>query len=127
MSKSNYLGGSLLNEVYGDVAFIPPSTIYIALFVNGTEVSGNSYARVAVSNNTSEWPTASGSPRTKHNANDLSFPAATGSWGTPNIVKTMDAPTGGNVLHSGSINTPVAVGTGDTYMFLSGDLQIVES
>ncbi len=127
MSKSNFLGGAFLNEVYGDTPLTPPSTVYVALFVGGVEVSASGYARVAVTNNTTEWPNASGSPRTKHNGSDLSFPVAGASWGTPNIVKTIDAPTGGNVLHSGSINTPVAVNSGDIYMFLTGDLQIVES
>lgn len=65
-SFSNFLEGSLLDHVFGSVDYTPPVTFYVALFTvtpsdsgGGTEVSGGSYARVAMTNNPTNFPNAS--------------------------------------------------------------------
>lgn len=121
MSKSVALANQFLDEVFGSGT---PATIYVALFVGASEVTGGSYARVAVTNNGTQWPAASGGNKTP--ANDIVFAVSTAPWGTPTVVKLMDASSGGNVLYSDSITSPQGVNTGDTYMFLAGALIVEE-
>ena len=62
------------------------------------EPSGNGYARVAVTNNTTNWPSPSGSdPTTVQNGTAITFPTTTGSWGAVVFgYVLMDASTSGN-------------------------------
>ena len=55
MSKSNFLENEILDHVLRNSSYTPPSTVYAALFTSnpdedgsGTEVTGGSYARQAV-------------------------------------------------------------------------------
>ena len=57
-SKSNFLELELLDHVLGNAAYTAPGTVWVALYSatpsdtgGGTEVTGGSYARVAVVNN----------------------------------------------------------------------------
>lgn len=131
MSKSNYLENKLLDHVFGATSYSAPATLYIALYTSdptdadsGTEVSGGSYARQAVTNNTTNWPAASGG--SKSNANAIVFPAATAAWGTVTHVGIRDALTGGNLLYSGALGTPKTVNNGDVFSFAAGQLTITE-
>lgn len=67
------------------------TTLYISLHtaspgVDGqtaNEVSGGSYARVAVTSNTTNWGAATNAdPSVIANATAITFPTASGSWGT---------------------------------------------
>jgi len=60
--------------------FTKPATVYVALFVGSTEVSGGSYARIAVTNNATNWPNAASGQ--KANGTTITFPAPTANWGT---------------------------------------------
>lgn len=110
-SFTDFLENELLDHVFGDSAYTAPSTLYIGLSTttpnddgsNFTEVSGNNYARVAVSNNLTEWPAASGGSKT--NGNAITFPEATGSWGTITHAGIFDASSGGNLLAVGPLDT----------------------
>lgn len=131
MSKSNYLENKLLDHVFGATTFTPPATLYIALYTSdptdsdtGTEVTGGSYARQAVTNNTTNWPNASGG--SKSNGVAIAFPAATAAWGTITHVGIRDALTGGNLLYSGALGTPKTVNNGDVFSFAAGQLTITE-
>jgi hypothetical protein len=77
--------GAVLDEIWSDVGTIsPPATWYIALFevapdtdgTGGTEASYTDYARVAVTNDATEWVAASGSPPVKTNTNPVEFGVA---------------------------------------------------
>ena len=56
MALSNYLANELLDHTLRNLAYTPPTTVYLALFTvmpdvngaGGTEVTGGSYARQAV-------------------------------------------------------------------------------
>lgn len=129
--KSDYLELKLLDGVYGGPAFSPPATVYIGLFTvspsdggGGTEVSGGSYARAAVTNNATNFPAAVGG--TKQNGTAITFPTASGAWGTVVAFALFDAPTGGNMLHWGAISPTKAVGIGDTPSFAPTTLTITE-
>ena len=84
------------------------------------EPSGNAYARVQTS--ASDWNTASGG--SLDNANDITFPQATGSWGAITHFALFDAATGGNMLAHGALSQSKTIGTGDTAQFAAGDLDV---
>lgn len=130
MSFTDYLENELLDHVWGNSAFAAPGTIYVGLSTtapadngtNITEPSGGSYARVAVTNNLTNWPAAvSGA---KANGATITFPQATGAWGTVSYFFCSDAASGGNILGSGSLTTPKTIDNGDTASFSIGDLDI---
>ena len=136
-SKSDYLEAALLNHTLGGTAFTPPATIYVALFTaapsdsgGGTEVTtagGTLYARVAVTNNTTNWPNASGtSPTSKSNGTTITFPTAGADWGTVVAVALFDASTGGNQLYWATLNANKVVSNGDTASFSPGTITITE-
>lgn len=134
-SKSNYLEDKLLDGVLGGTNFSQPATVYVALFTDSnsqaqrdagtvTEVSGSAYARVAVTNNATNWPAASSGA--KANGAAVTFPAATGSWGTVNAFGIYDASSAGNLLYHGDLTVAKAVTSGDTLSFAIGDIDITE-
>lgn len=104
---TNYLEGKVLDLIFGATAYSVPGTIYAALFTTcpiddgtgGTEVSGGSYARVAITNNTTNFPNATlGNPSTKKNGTVITFPTATANWGTVIGMGFYDASSAGNLL-----------------------------
>jgi len=130
-SKSDFLENELLDHVLGGGDYSRPATVYVALFTvapsdsgGGTEVSGGSYARVAVTNNATNWPAASGGA--KSNGTEIAFPEATASWGTVVAFAIFDAETGGNMLYWADLTTSKSIDSGDTAKFAVGDLDITE-
>ena len=130
-SKSNYLENKLLDHVLGNTAYSAPATIYVALYTvaptdagGGTEVSGGSYARVALANNTANWPNASGG--LKSNGTVIEFATATANWGTIVAAALFDALTGGNILYWGTLVENKTVDSGGTFRFNIGDFDITE-
>jgi len=129
--KSDYLENKVLDFLLGGVSFTPPATVYIALFTaaptdagGGTEVSGGGYARVAVTNNTTNFPAASNG--TKSNGTTITFPTATADWGTVVAVGIFDASTGGNLLFWANLSTSKTIQNGDTAQFAAGSLTFTE-
>lgn len=108
-----------------------PATVYVALITtapsdaNGTglvEVSGGSYARVAVTNNDTNWPAAAS--RSKANGTAVTYPTSTASWGTVVGFAFYDAATAGNFLGYGDLTSSQAVGSGVTPQFAAGALTV---
>lgn len=131
-AKSDYLEIKLISLVLGATAFAAPANVYIALFTvlpaddgtGGTEVSGTGYARVAVVNNTTNWPvTTTG---TKSNGVTFSFPSPGGAWGTVVGFGIYDAAAAGNLLYYGALSAPKTIATGQVYKFTAGSLQVTE-
>lgn len=121
----------ILNGMFNDPAYTPPSTRYIGLSTttpledgtNFTEPSGSAYARVATT--AADWDAASGgAPSTKKNGAALTFPTATGSWGTATHFGIFDASSGGNVKNWGALTTSKAVGNGDTASFAAQQITL---
>ena len=52
---TTYAVGKILDLFFGNTTATPPATWYIALTSSGTELSGNGYARLAVTNNTTNF------------------------------------------------------------------------
>jgi hypothetical protein len=102
---TNYTADGILDHITGEAAIFTKPTAYVALFTavgtdagtGFTEVSGGSYARAATAG--TDWNAASGTgPSTISNANAISFPTATASWGTVIAWGLYDALTSGNLL-----------------------------
>jgi hypothetical protein len=129
--KSDYLENKVLDLLLGAVSYTVPTTVYIGLYTvaptdagGGTEVSGGGYARVAVTNNTTNFPTASNG--SKSNGTTINFPTATADWGTVVAVGIFDASTAGNLLFWANLTTSKVVQNGDTAQFASGSLTFSE-
>jgi len=127
MSFSDYLENALLDHLFGKAAYTAP-TIYVGLSTadpldDGTglaEPVGNGYARVATA--ATDWSAASSGVTT--NATTITFPQATGLWGTVTHFALFDASTGGNLLASGALTTAKSPDVGDTPSFAAGSLTV---
>jgi hypothetical protein len=128
---STTASNNLLDKEFGATNYTPPATLYIALYSSapandgsgGTELSGDAYARVAVTNNTTNWPNASA--KVKSNGTAITFPQATADWVEAEAVVIFDASSGGNVRAFGYLDEPAAITNGQTAEFEAGDLEIV--
>ena len=125
----NALAGSLL----GRSAYTAPATLHAALIVGastaltgGTEATGGSYARVAVTNNTTNFPAPTAGVVTSANA--ITWPTSTAAWGAVNAVRLFDAASGGNLV-AGAILSPSATvdATGITVSIPAGQLTLTLS
>jgi len=126
-AASDYLENKILDHILGKVTYTAPDTVYIGLAAEVNDdgsISGEpteaSYARVAVTNNATNFPAASNG--SKSNGTDIVFGEATGDWGTVNYAFIADADTGGNVLLYGGLTTPKTINSGDIVKFSTGNL-----
>jgi len=126
---SDYLENKLIDQIFRGQAFSFPATIYVALFTanpsdsgGGTEVSGGSYARVAVTGSLANWAgtqgagttTAStGTNGTTSNNNTITFPAPTANWGVVSGFGLFDAASAGNLLIWGALTVSKTVNNQD--------------
>lgn len=125
-SFSNYLENKLLDHFLKVASFTVPTNIYVGLSTADpldtgagiAEPSGNAYARVNMNN----WDAASGGASA--NTNQVTFPEATGSWGTITHFFLADDVSAGNMLCHGSLTTSKAITTGDTPRFNVGEIDI---
>jgi hypothetical protein len=130
---SDFLELEVLDQIFGAAAYTAPVTLYVGLWTSpltdastsltAGEVSGGSYARVAVTNNKTNWSVAAAGAL----ANDVAFtfPQASGSWGTVTYMGIFDVASGaGNMLGWADLVTAKAVGSGDTAQFAIGDIDI---
>lgn len=121
---SNYLENALINATLRNTTYTSPSTVYVGLFTTdptdagtGTEVSGGSYARVAVT---------FGAPSNGVSTNSaaVEFAQATGSWGTVTHIGILDALTTGNLLYHTALDVSKAIDTGDIFKIAIGSLSV---
>jgi hypothetical protein len=128
-SFSDWLEDELLDHVFM-TSWAALTNLYVGLSTADplddasglAEPSGNGYARVSTA--ASDWNAATGSPSTVDNANAITFPEATGSWGTVTHFAIFDAATLGNMLMHGSLTASKTIGSGDTASFAAGDLDV---
>ena len=124
---ADYWENKILDHVFGKGSYTPP-TIYVALSTADpldnasgfAEPTGDGYARVQTS--ASDWNAACGG--SLDNAADVTFPEATGNWGTITHFALFDAASGGNMLAHGALSQSKAIGSGDTAKFAAGDLDV---
>ena len=143
MPFTNYLDSAFMREAFGGVNYSQPATHYVALSTtapnqvegssptwNFTDPFRNGYTRVAVANNTTTW-VESVSPPTDGwavaNGIVITFPTASGSWGTLLYFGVFDDPNAGNCLGFGELTTSETTSTGTVLSFAVQQLQIVNS
>jgi hypothetical protein len=121
---SNYLENALINATLRNTAYTSPSVVYVGLHTadptdagTGTEVSGGSYARVAVT---------FGAPSNGVTTNSaaVEFAQATASWGTVTHIAIWDASTAGNMLYYTILDASKAIASGDIFKINSGNLSV---
>ena len=125
-SLSDYIENEILDHVLKVGAFTQPTNLYIGLSTADplddatgiAEPSGGAYARV----NHNAWDTASS--RATENTGTVSFPEATGSWGTITHFFISDALTAGNMIAHGSLSSSKTIGSGDNASFQDGAIDI---
>jgi hypothetical protein len=123
-AMSNYLELEVLDHVLSVGAYSMPADIYLGLSVgsmaedaSGTELSGSSYARQAIT-----FAAASGGSASSNAT--VTFPTATGSWGTVAYWSIWDAASSGNMMLHGVFAASKAIGTGDALRVNSGDITV---
>jgi len=112
----------LLNKDFGATNYTATATWYVGLRAGGTELSGNGYARVAVTNNTTNFPNIAANIMV--NGTVITFPAASADWATADEVCLFIASSGGTPKYTGILDSPVTVRSGQTRQFAAGDLKI---
>lgn len=121
---SNYLENALINATLRNTAYTSPATVYVGLYTSdpgegntGTEVSGGSYARTAVT---------FGAPANGVSTNSASvtFPTATGTWGTVTHIGILDASTSGNLLYYTPLDASKSIASGDVFTISTGNLSV---
>jgi hypothetical protein len=127
MGASDYLEAAVLDHVFDLAAFSPPASMYVALFTaapsdsgGGTEVSGNAYARVQVTNDSTTW---SRTTSTVSNIIAITFAAPSPSaWGTVTHYGVFDASSGGNLIDWGTLTNARSTAVGVALSFAIGAL-----
>jgi hypothetical protein len=121
---SNYLETALINGTLRGTTYTAPTTVYIGLYTSdptdadtGTEVSGGSYARQAVT-------FGAPSDGVSTNTAAIEFPQATGTWGTVGWIGIEDASTGGNLLYHTALDASKTIATGDIFKIAIGSLSV---
>ena len=138
---TNYGENKAIDALIRGQAIGTPATWYVGLDTvtsdetgSGTEVSGGSYARVAVTASLANFAgtqsagsttASSGTGGTTSNNGAITFPSPTANWGTITGVRFWDASSGGNAWIYGALTTPKTVNNGDAApSFAAGSITI---
>lgn len=133
---TDYAENKIVDAVLRGQAIGAPATGYIALYTAcptdstaGTEVTGGSYARVAVTAGLTQWAgtqaagsttASSGTNGTTSNNASISFPTPTASWGTVVCWAYTDASTAGNIWFYSALTVNKTINIGDAVSFAVG-------
>lgn len=129
-SMSDWLENGLIDFIFrGQAAPTMPSSLHFALLTaapsdsgGGTEVSGGSYARVAVTRSLANFAGTQGAGSTSASSGTggvtsnnaaITFATPTANWGTVTHIAVYDASTGGNLVFHGALTTPRVINSGD--------------
>jgi hypothetical protein len=124
---SNFLENALINATLRATTYTSPATVYVSLWTtdptdagSGTEVSGGSYARTAVT---------FGAPSNGATTNSaaVEFPQATASWGVVGWIGINDAATSGNLLYHTALDASKTIDIGDIFKIATGNLSVTLS
>ena len=123
MSFSNTYETLVLQYTFTNASVTRPTAWYLGLFTSapgeaggGTEVSGGSYVREAV--------TFSVTGDTATNTAAVEWPVATATWGTITHVAVFDASTAGNQIAYAALTNAKTIASGDVIRIPAGDLDI---
>ena len=130
--KGNTLSNAVLDHVLGGPNYTRLATVHIALFTaaptaagGGTEVSGGGYTRVAVTNDGTNFPAASGQQKT--NGAAIDFGTASANWGEIVAAAVMSDASAGSILYWGTLAVNKTVNSGDGFKIPAGNLTLSEA
>lgn len=128
-SMTDYAENKIVDWLFRGQTYAPVATQYVSLLTGacsdsaaGTEVTGGSYARVAVTSSLANWAgtqsagsttASSGTGGTTSNNIALTFPAPTANWGVITHMRIDDASTAGNPLFCIALTVSKTVNNGD--------------
>jgi hypothetical protein len=136
-SGYSVLWANKINDLmFLNTAVTVPTSYWIGLFINASagthlrandlasaqEVSGGSYVRMEIRGSTGIIFATSAAGLTSQD-DDITWPQATGNWGSVVSVALIDASTAGNVVFYADLGIPKAVSTPDIFKIPAGFLQ----
>lgn len=136
MAVSTYERDARLSTFRGTAYPVIPASFHISLHsadpgaTGASELTGNGYARVAVTTAVGSWsvPATNGAVRQITNAAAVAFPAATtAAWAAATHFGIWDAATIGNFKRGSPLTVAKTVQVGDVASFAIGDLVINET
>ena len=123
-AMSNYFALKLLDHFLGTASTSAPANVFLSLWTSdptdagsGTELSGSAYVRMDIN-----FAAASGGAAASNST--VTFPTATGSWGTITHIGIHDAVSSGNLLYHSSLTASKAIASGDVFQVASGAITI---
>lgn len=136
-AMSDFLEDKIRGYIFRSGTFTQPTTLAVALITAATAdadtgassnevANSNSYARTANNAGTGNWSAPDTTGGLTDNVGAITFPTATGSWGTVTNIRVVDSTTygSGNCLLHGALTASKTVGNGDVFKFNAGDLDI---
>ena len=121
---SDYLENKVLDHVLRNTSYTSPTTVFVGLYTSnptdtnsGTDVTGGSYARQALSVTTASAGIVTSSA-------DVTFPQCTASWGSVGFIGILDAVTSGNLLMHTALTTAKTIDSGDILKITTGNLTV---
>jgi hypothetical protein len=129
-NMSDYLENKLVDLIFRGQAFSAPATLHFALFTaapsdsgGGTEVTGGSYARQAVTASLANFAgtqsagsttASSGTGGATSNNGAITWSVGpTANWGVVTHIGVFDASSGGNLLVHGALSASKTINNGD--------------
>ncbi len=130
MAITYYSSARLLDFNFGGTSYTVPTTYHFGLSTTtiqidgsgASEPSGGAYARVALTNNKTNWGTASNASLA--NSTAVQFTESTASWGTITYVGVWDASSGGNIWWFDVLSPARSVATATTVLFAIGAITV---
>lgn len=139
-AMSDYLENKIVDQLFRGQTAPTTSTLYVALLTaapsdsgGGTEVTGGSYARVAVTSSLANWAgtqsagsttASSGTGGQTSNNVAITFPTPSAGWGTVTHFGIYDASSGGNLLFYGALTISKTINQSDTVTFPAASLSV---
>ena len=139
-AMSDYLENKMVDQLFRGQTAPTTSTLYVALLTSapsdsggGTEVSGGSYARVAVTSSLTNWAgtqeigsttASSGTSGQTSNNIAITFPTPSATWGTATHFGIYDNASSGNLLFYGALTIAKTINQSDTVTFPAGSLTV---
>ncbi len=126
--NTTYFKTMLIRNIFGNGDPALPSSYFIGLSTTTptlaggsvTEPSGNGYSRVQIERNSSSFIYTNG---TASNADNITFPASTGSWGVCTHYVIFSEASGGNLLMYGTLNNARTIEADTTVYLPKGQVQ----
>lgn len=134
---ADYAEVQIRGHMFRTLTFSKPSTIGICLCTSATAdantgatipevANSNAYARQGLAPADANWSAPDSTGGVTANVAAITFPTATGSWGTVTHVALTDSTTygSGNALLHGALTASKAVALNDVFQFAAGNLQV---